>query len=198
MARVWALWLASQLVLVHVAAPRVSPQSRPVSARSIGISAAIDASALSIRGAVTATVRTPIGSIPVTGHLQATYSCDARILGALSYHPLVRLFARIKGVGLVRSVEASVSPVAGSSCASFPDSLTGHVTISDPLVTGSITVGSETVLLRGPTWAVGDSVFAANLLASRPGHSYMVQIEMFFKDRSGSADRRPSLRAPLR
>ncbi|MFN8582839.1 MAG: hypothetical protein U0163_17925 [Gemmatimonadaceae bacterium] len=176
-------WRAGAILLLlgWGAAAALRPQSRAVSARSLGVRASIDTSAYRIRGAITAAVRTPLGAIPITGHVQAQYDCAAHIYGAVSYNPIVRLFARIKGVGLVSRLHASVSPVVGSGCAAFPDSLRGEVSINDTLVTGHIRVGSEVVVLEGPTWAVGDSAFAASLLAYRPGHSYAVEIRMFMR-----------------
>jgi hypothetical protein len=137
----------------------------------LAIRAAIVGASHEIHGSIGTSVATPLGRLPVKGRVAASYGCDGAFTGTVGYSLLVRLGARLKGIGLVTALEGQLPPSALSDCSMAVESLSGRFEIADSTVTGAITAGMDSLTVTGVLRAMGDTAYHAAVV---PAHGTMV------------------------
>ena len=130
----------------------------------LAIRAAILEPSHEIHGSIGTAVATPLGRLPVKGRLAAAYSCEGAFTGTVGYSLLVRIGARLKGIGLVTALEGQLPPSALSECTLSVESLSGRFGITDSTVTGSISSGMDSIAVTGVLRAAGDTAYYAALV----------------------------------
>ena len=130
----------------------------------LAIRAAIVETSHEIHGSIGTSVATPIGRLPVKGRLAAGFTCDGAFTGTVGYSLLVRIGARLKGIGLVTALEGQLPPSALSECTLSVESLSGRFGITDSTLTGSISSGTDSLAITGVLRASGDTAYHAALV----------------------------------
>jgi hypothetical protein len=129
----------------------------------LAIRAAIVAPSHEIHGSIGTSVATPFGRLPVKGRMAAGFTCDGAFTGTVAYSLLVRIGARLKGIGLVTALEGQLPPSALSACTPYVVAFTGQFGITDSTLTGSISTGTDSLAITGVLRASGDTAYYAAL-----------------------------------
>lgn len=141
-----------------------------------------------------AKVATPIGRVPINGHVRLRYDCDARFSGTISYHPLVRLLAKIKGLQLVTATDgrAVVSDSLGpQACPALQaNSIEGQASVEALQLSGFIKLDAESLFFRGPAWLVGDTLYHSRFNTRVRERDVLVEMNLY--------ERRPTAAARVR
>jgi hypothetical protein len=130
----------------------------------LAIRAAILEPSHEIHGSIGTSVATPFGRLPVKGRVAAGFTCDGAFTGTVGYSLLVRIGARLKGIGLVTALEGQLPPAALSQCTPSVSSVSGRFGITDSIVTGSISTGTDSLAITGVLRASGDTAYHAALV----------------------------------
>lgn len=127
-------------------------------------------------------IGTPIGRIPISGHMRLVYDCDAAFRGRMSYNPIVRLFAKIKGVDLIRTVNGRLESddAARAECPALQAAnIVGAAKTDSMTLSGFVRLDQDSVRFRGPTWMSGDSAYHAMLGSERQGRQLTLHVNMY-------------------
>jgi hypothetical protein len=144
-----------------LAAPLMLMAEGQFPVNELAIRAAIVEASHEIHGSIGTSVATPLGRLPVKGRVAARYGCDGTFTGTVGYALLVRIGARLKGIGLVTALEGQLPPSALSQCTIAVESLSGRFDIADSTVTGSISAGADSLPIIGVLRALGDTAYHA-------------------------------------
>ena len=131
---------------------------------------------------VQATIGTPLGRIPINSHMRLSYDCAAEFRGRMSYHPLVRVFARVKGMDLIRTVSGRIeSDSAGTSACPGQTigQISGAARVDAMTLSGFLRLDGDSVGFRGPSWMAGDTSYHATLDAERGGRRLVMAVSMY-------------------
>ncbi|MEK7401199.1 MAG: hypothetical protein AABZ80_02430 [Gemmatimonadota bacterium] len=155
-------------------------QRRTVPMKDVAIRGSAVAATRAIALVVQSVIGTPIGRIPVNARMRLTYDCQSRFTGAVTYHPLVRLFAKIKGVDLVAHMQGSVSQEGGGDCPLMdaPD-IQGRAKADATEMSGFIWLGRDSLGFRGPAWMLGDTSYHSVLAAQRGARKIVLRVSMY-------------------
>lgn len=129
-----------------------------------------------------AMVGTPIGRVPINGHVHIRYDCEARFTGRITYHPLVRLLAKIKGLELVTGTDGHA--VLGDSTATRPcpaldvANIQGQASVQELQLSGFVRFDADSIAFRGPAWLEGDSVYHSRLTARAWNRDILVVVNL--------------------
>jgi hypothetical protein len=130
----------------------------------LAVRAAILEASHEIHGSIGTSVATPLGRLPVKGRVTAGYDCDGAFTGTVGYSLLVRIGARLKGIGLVTALAGQLPPSAMSQCMLTVESLSGRFEIADSTITGSISAGADSLAITGVLRAIGDTAYYAAVI----------------------------------
>jgi hypothetical protein len=144
-----------------LAAPLMLMAEGQFPVNELAIRAAIVEASHEIHGSIGTSVATPLGRLPVKGRVAASYGCDGAFTGTVGYSLLVRIGARLKGIGLVTALEGQLPPSALSECTIAVEVLSGRFDIADSTVTGSISAGADSRPITGVLRAMGDTAYHA-------------------------------------
>ena len=171
-------WYSWCLVAPHLLLGGDAP-SKPVPMRDVRIRGEA-ASERRVTAVLEARIGTPIGKIPINGHLQLTYDCSSSFSGTISYHPIVRFFAKLKHVDLITVVRGGVELDGPSSCpAMVVREIRGAAVVDTTQLSGWLLFDTDSLAFSGPAWMVGDTSYHANLATSRAGHPMTLKVSMF-------------------
>lgn len=148
--------------------------------KNVEIQATVYSATREIDAVIRVAVATPIGKIPVSGHGQLRYDCTGAFSGTMSYNPVVRFFARIKGIALVTAMDGNIvstDPVACNS--SDVQMLFGRADVDSTLMKGWIKLATDSVPFRGPAWTVGDSTYHTVLSARIQNRPLSLHMNMY-------------------
>lgn len=176
--------------IVLLAVSIVCTQSKPVPMRDVSLSGVVNPAERSMAASVVAAIRTPLGKIPIRGNLRIRIACTGAFSGTISYHPMVRLLARLKRVDLVTELDGAVAHDAGSECAPLSaDTVRGLATVDKTELRGGVRVAGDSVHFTGPAWTVGDSTYHSILRVTSASRSVELQVNLY--ERGGSRRERP-------
>jgi hypothetical protein len=131
-----------------------------------------------VTGRITTAVRTPLGNVPVTSQVRATYRCDGSFSGSLTYGSVIRMLARIRGAALVNVMEGHFETAERWNCHAGHDRFTGSFTLADSVLTGHLAYQGETVPVAGFTWTRADRQFHTRLSVPQPGSGYTIHVTL--------------------
>jgi hypothetical protein len=152
----------------------------PVSMKNVELHATLNAQTREIEALIRVAVATPIGKIPVSGHGALKYNCAGSFSGTMSYNPIVRFFAKIKGVALVTALDGEIMTADPVDCSSSQvRTLTGRADVDSTLMKGWIKLGTDSVPFRGPAWTFGDSTYHSILAARMQDKPMELHINMY-------------------
>jgi hypothetical protein len=152
----------------------------PVAMKNVEIRATLRPDNREVDATIRVAVATPIGRIPVSGRGQLHYDCEGLFSGTMSYNPVVRFFARLKGVALVTAMDGRFITAKPIDCtASAPRAMNGRADVDSTLMRGWITIDSDTVPFRGPAWTHGDSTYHTVLSAERANRPLTLHMNMY-------------------
>lgn len=172
--RIWIPAYATLLV-----ASSVSAQT-PVSMKNVEMEAVFRPETRVIEAVLRVAVATPIGKIPVTGHGILHYMCDGTFHGTMSYNPIVRFFARLKGVALVTALDGRLASTEPFDCSpTRVRILTGRANVDSTLMSGWVKIDSDSVPFRGPAWTFGDSTYHSVIGATLANRQTELHINMY-------------------
>ena len=135
--------------------------------KNVEMHATLRAATREVDAVIRVAISTPIGRIPVSGYGKLKYDCDGVFSGSMTYNPIVRFFARIKGVALVTALDGQVITADPVDCTSSTErKLLGKAEVDSTIMKGWIKMSGDSVPFRGPTWTLGDSTYHS-ILATR-------------------------------
>lgn len=153
---------------------------KPVPMRDVAIRGEASGAVRQVKVVLEARIGTPIGKVPINGHLRLEYDCESAFSGTISYNPIVRLFAKIKGVDLITVVKGAVEVEEGESCPAMDvRMIRGRAQVDTTQLSGLILFDGDSLPFRGPAWMVGDTSYHAKLAASLRGKAVHMTVSMF-------------------
>lgn len=156
------------------------PAQTPVAMKNVELQATLRAQTREIDAVIRVSVATPIGRIPVSGHGVLKYNCAGSFSGTMSYNPIVRFFAKIKGVKLVTALDGEIKHTDPIDCSStLVRTLAGMADVDSTLMKGWIKMGSDSVPFRGPAWTHGDSTYHSILATRMENKPVELHINMY-------------------
>jgi hypothetical protein len=164
-----------------LAAPLMLMADGPFPVNELAIRAAVLAESHAVHGTIGTSVRTPVGRLPVNGRVAATYGCDGAFTGTVRYAFLVRLGARLKGVGLVTALDGQLAPSAVSQCTLDVETLAGHLRITDSTIAGYVRSGSDSLAISGTLRAIGDTAYHATIVPAHGSLSDSTSIAFYVR-----------------
>jgi hypothetical protein len=188
---------AVTLVEVHRVGTRALPEqarradaAKPVPMREVVLLGIMRPEQREVSAQVIATIGTPIGNIPIRGRILLRVACAGTFRGTITYHPMVRFFARLKGVDLISDVDGAIEPQHVESCATLPaDSIRGKALVEKTHLRGALSLAGDSVRFAGPTWMVGDSTYHGLLRVTRGTALMDIHVNLYER---GKAPRPPS------
>lgn len=142
-----------------IALPLLALSPGPFPVADFSVRAEMRAPSREVHGRIGTSVATPFGSLPVSGRVAVTHTCDGSFIGTVRYSFLVRLGARLKGIRLVTSLDGRVAPTALADCALLTTELSGRFRIADSTLTGTVRTAADSLVVRGIVRAVGDTAY---------------------------------------
>jgi hypothetical protein len=171
--------------------PAAIDAQTPVSMKNVEMQATLHADTRQIDAVIRVAIATPIGKIPVSGHGKLEYSCAGTFTGTMAYNPIVRFFAKIKGVALVTALDGHVVTVEPVDCtSSLVRKLVGRADVDSTLMKGWIKMGADSVGFRGPAWTFGDSTYHSVLATHLENKPLELHINMYKHPRMMKAARK--------
>lgn len=159
--------------------------------RNAELQATLNSGTRQIDAVIRVAVSTPIGKIPVSGHGALQYNCAGSFSGKMSYNPIVRFFAKIKGVGLVTALDGHIVTSDPVDCASsLVRTLNGRADVDSTVMKGWIKMVGDSVPFRGPAWTFGDSTYHSVLSARLQDKPLELHINMYKHPRMMKAARK--------
>jgi hypothetical protein len=137
----------------------------------------VDPATHTVKATLTTGVRTPLGTVPVTGHARGTYRCDASFSGTIRYSPVLRVLARLRGATLVNTLQGHVQTATPWDCAGMADRFAAHLSFQDTLFTGQLIYNDTALPVSGVTALSGPRAFRSSLTARQSTHEYTVHVE---------------------
>lgn len=131
---------------------------------------------------VRATIGTPLGRIPINSYMRLSYDCAAEFRGRMSYHPLVRVFAKVKGMDLIRTVNGRIesdSAGAGACPGQTVGQIAGAARVDAMMLSGFLRLDGDSVGFGGPSWMAGDTSYHSVLSAERGGRRLVLTVSMY-------------------
>jgi len=163
-----------------IASTATSEAQTAVPMKNVEMHATLSSETRQIDAVIRVAVSTPIGRIPVSGHGVLQYNCAGSFSGRMSYNPIVRFFARIKGVALVTALDGHVVTEDPVDCtSSIVRTLFGRADVDSTVMKGWIKMGADSVPFRGPAWKYGDSTYHSILLARMQDKPLELHINMY-------------------
>lgn len=142
--------------------------------------ATLNAETRQIDAVIRVAVSTPIGRIPVNGHGVLQYNCTGSFSGRMSYNPIVRFFAKIKGVALVTALDGHIVTAEPVDCtSSLVRTLTARAEVDATVIKGWIKMEGDSVPFRGPAWTFGDSTYHSVLSTRLQDKPLELHINMY-------------------
>ncbi len=158
----------------------IASAQTPVPMKDVEIQATLHPVSREVNAVIRVAVSTPVGRIPVSGHGRLKYSCDGLFRGSMSYNPIVRFFAKLKGVALVTALDGKMVTTEPIDCnASLTRTLVGRADVDSTLMKGWIKLGSDSTTFSGPAWTFADSTYHSILSAHRTERPLMLHINMY-------------------
>lgn len=155
---------------------------KPVPMRDVAIRGAATGASRQVKLVLEARIGTPFGRVPINGHVKLGYDCDAAFRGTISYHPVVRLFAKLKGVDLITVLRGGVRLEEGRECPAMEvREIRGRADVQATQLSGWLLFDGDSLSFRGPAWMVGDTSYHARLDAMRSGQAVHLTVSMFEK-----------------
>ena len=152
----------------------------PVSMKNVELYATVTGENRQVEAIVRVAVATPIGKIPVSGHGQLKYNCTGSFSGTMSYNPIVRFFAKIKGVALVTAMDGQLVSAEPVDCsATLRRTFVGRADVDSTAMKGWIKMGADSVVFNGPAWTFGDSTYHSILGANMQNTPLELHINMY-------------------
>lgn len=171
--------LVAASMLLVLAAGAAAGQT-PVSMKNVDLEATMKTQTREINAVIRVAVATPIGKIPVSGHGKLHYDCVGRFSGTMSYNPIVRFFAKLKGVALVTAMDGHIVSADPVNCSSsLVRTLTGRADVDSTLMKGWIKIAGDSVPFRGRAWTFGDSTYHSILSARMDNRPLELHINMY-------------------
>lgn len=148
--------------------------------KNVELHATLNAHTREVQAMIRVAVATPIGKIPVNGHGTLKYNCAGSFSGTMSYNPIVRFFAKIKGVALVTALDGDFVSADRVDCSSaLVRTLTGRADVDSTVMKGWVKLGADSVYFLGPAWTFGDSTYHSVLAARLQGKPIELRINMY-------------------
>jgi hypothetical protein len=155
---------------------------KPVPMRDVQFTGSADSVSRRVAIVMEAAIATPLGRIPIRGHIRLTYDCQSKFAGTVSYHPLVRFFAKLKRVDLIGAIDGEASAGAESSCPTMlVHRIHGRAKVDAHELSGWVTLDGDSLSFRGPAWLAGDTAYHSVLSAVRGGRPIEMRVAMFEK-----------------
>lgn len=131
---------------------------------------------------VQATIGTPLGRIPINSHMKLSYDCGAEFRGRMSYHPLVRMVAKVKGMDLIRTVSGRIEADSAGTRA-CPGQTVGQISgaarVDAMTLSGYLRLDGDSVGFQGPSWMAGDTSYHSMLSARRGERQLVMAVSMY-------------------
>ncbi len=160
-------------------------QRAPVPMRDVSLSGVVNPAARSMAARVTAAIGTPFGKVPIHGNLHVRIDCAGAFAGTISYHAVVRFFARLKRVDLVTELDGTIErDQAGDCIVLSADTLRGAAVVEKTELRGGLRLATDSVHFVGPAWTVGDSTYHSLLRVTRSERSLDLRINLYERGRS--------------
>lgn len=146
---------------------------------------------VSIRGSATAATRevalvvqtviaSRLGRFAVNARMHLTYDCRSHFTGTVAYHPLVRLFARIKRLDLITRVVGSVEAAGATGCPALDvKDIHGGAKAEATELAGYVWLGRDSLGFHGPAWMLGDTSYHSVVASHRGLHKIVLRVSMF-------------------
>jgi hypothetical protein len=162
-----------------LAVPLMLGHERGVPLEEITVRGSLEPASQQIRGTISTAVPTPLGKVPVNGHVVAGYTCEGSFAGTVGYAFLVRMAARLKRIDLVQRVDGQVVTPERADCALTAERIAGHFWIADSVLNGYVRAGAESLAVAGTVRAVGDSAYHAVLCPTDRTGSYTALVNLY-------------------
>lgn len=174
---------AQREVAVPVAPAVASAKTVPM--RDVTMSGVLNPERRELSAVVVAAIGTPLGRIPIRGNIRVQLECRGAFHGTISYHPVVRFFARVKGVDLITALDGAIVDPTDDGCVALAlDTLRGTATVERTELQGTLVLRGDSIRFIGPAWMVGDSSYHSLLRVTRADRSLDVRINLF--ERAGA------------
>jgi hypothetical protein len=164
---------------IALAAPLALVSDRGIPLKEISVRGSLQPESHAIRGTISTAVPTPLGKVPVTGQVVATYSCDGSFAGTVGYGVLVRLAARLKRVDLVTRVDGRVDRSGPADCRRLAERVAGHFWIADSVLVGYVRADADSLAVGGVVWTAGDSAYHGVLSPADGTGAYTAYINLY-------------------
>lgn len=169
---------------------RRADAEKPVPMREVTLLGLMRPEQREVSAQIIATIGTPIGNIPIRGKIFMRVACAGTFRGTISYHPMVRFFARLKGVDLISDVDGAIEPQQVGACATLTaDSIRGKAMVEKTQLRGAVRLADDSVRFSGPTWMVGDSTYHGLFRVTRGASMIDIHVNLYER---GKAPRPPS------
>ena len=165
--------------------PRRADADKAVPMREVVVLGVMRPEPREVSAHVIATIGTLIGNIPIRGKILVHVACEGTFRGKISYHPMVRFFARLKGVDLISDLDGSIAPPRVNSCATLTaDSIHGKAVVERRQLRGAVMLAGDSVRFSGPTWMVGDSTYHGLIRLTRGSSLVDVHVNLYERGKS--------------
>lgn len=155
---------------------------QPVPMRDVTIRGSAQAEAKEVKLVVQAAIGTPIGRIPINGHIRLRYDCSSEFTATVSYHALVRFFAKLKHVDLITAMDGRVQ-LEGQESSECPvmavQQIVGRAEVEATQLSGWLKLDGDSLAFRGPAWMVGDSSYHSVAASIRGGRQLELRVNMY-------------------
>jgi hypothetical protein len=176
---------------VGLAVPLQIDAQTAVPMKNIELHATLTPHTREVDATIRVAVSTPVGRIPVSGHGRLQYNCAGAFSGTMSYNPIVRFFARIKGVGLVTALDGHIVSEGPVDCSSsHVRTFIGSADVDSTLMKGWIKMAGDSVPFRGPAWTFGDTTYHSILTTRIKDRPLDLHINMYKHPRMMKAARK--------
>lgn len=153
---------------------------KPVPMRDLALTGSADSASKAVRMVIEASIATPFGRIPFRGHVRLNYDCASRFNARVSYHPVMRFLAKLKGVDLITVIDGNVRMDEGSSCPVLAvRQMRGRALVDVTQMSGWLTLDGDSLDFRGPAWMIGDSSYHSTLTSMRSGRPLELSVNMY-------------------
>jgi len=152
----------------------------PVPMRDVAIRGRAHGLSREVNVVLRARIATPIGKIPIDGHMRLLYDCTSAFTAKVSYNPFVRFFAKLKRVDLITEIDGRVQIDSAPPCPTMDaQRILGRAEIEVTQLSGWLNIDNDSLAFRGPAWMMGDSSYHALLAGTHRGRRMQMSVNMY-------------------
>jgi hypothetical protein len=152
--------------------------SDPIRLTPVHVVGEVQPATRTVDGTITTAVRTPLGNVPVTGHVQAYYRCDATFSGTVRYSPVIRFLARLRGATLVNTMDGRMEAREPWDCRTGRGRFAGRFTFADTVMKGHLLHRGDSIPVDGFAWVRGERQFQSRLMVRHAAGGYTLHVSL--------------------